>query len=73
MTLNEMVKLCRLRSMLTIAEAAVDSGYSRSAIYKIEEGQRKVPLSYIAYWVGRGLFDINDVTKYENTNKGVKS
>lgn len=73
MTLNEMIKLCRLRSMLTIAEAAVDSGYSRSAIYKIEEGRRKVPLSYIAYWVQKGLFDINDVTKYENTNKGVKS
>ena len=73
MTLNEMIKLCRLRSMLTIAEAAVDSGYSRSAIYKIEEGRRKVPLSYIAYWVQKGLFDINDITKYENTNKGVKS
>ena len=59
--------------MRTIAEAAVDSGYSRSAIYKIEEGRRKVPLSYIAYWVQKGLFDINDVAKYENTNKGVKS
>ena len=68
-----MIKLCRLRSMLTVAEAAADSGYSRSAIYKIEEGLRKVPLSYIAYWVQKGLFDINDVTKYENTNKGVKS
>ena len=73
MTLNEKIKLCRLRSMTTIAEAAVDSGYSRSAIYKIEEGRRKVPLSYIAYWVNKGLFDINDVSKYENTNKGVKS
>ena len=73
MTLNEKIKLCRLRSMKTIAEAAVDSGYSRSAIYKIEEGRRKVPLSYIAYWVNKGLFDINDVSKYENTNKGVKS
>ena len=59
--------------MQTIAEAAVDSGYSRSAIYKIEEGRRKVPLSYMTYWVQKGLFDINDVTKYENTNKGVKS
>lgn len=73
MTLNEMIKLCRLRSMLTVAEAAADSGYSRSAIYKIEEGLRKVPLSYIAYWVQKGLFDINDINKYENTNKGVKS
>lgn len=59
--------------MQTIAEAAVDSGYSRSAIYKIEEGRRKVPLSYIVYWVNKGLFDIEDVSKYENTNKGVKS
>ena len=68
-----MIKLCRIRSMQNIAEYVVDSGYSRSAIYKIEEGRRKVPLSYLAYWVDRGLFDINDVTKYENTNKGVKS
>ena len=73
MTLNEKINLCRLLSMQTIAEAAVNSGYSRSAIYKIEEGRRKVPLSYIAYWVNKGLFDINDVSKYENTKKGVKS
>ena len=72
MTLNEMIKLCRLKTMKTVAETAADSGYSRSAIYKIEEGRRKVPLSYIGYWVNKGLFDINDICKYENTNKGVK-
>lgn len=73
MTLNEMIKLCRLRSMMTIAEAADDSGYSRSALYKIEEGRRKVPLAYIAYWNRKGLISFQDILKYENTNKGVKS
>lgn len=73
MTLNEKVKLCRLMSMMTVAEAADDSGYSRSALYKIEEGLRKVPLGYIAYWNRKGLISFHDIGKYENTNKGVKS
>ena len=64
MTLNEKMKELRLQSGMTMSKVAREAHLSEAAVCRYEKGTRKVPLSYIYYWVKKGCFDLNDVTKY---------
>ena len=61
MTLNEKIKELRKEEGLTIAQIAKATGYTKSAISRMETGSRTVSWRYLTYWIDKGRIDFNDI------------
>lgn len=66
MTINEWVKKIRQEAALSIRDVSEQSGFSAAAIYRYEDGSRKVSLGYIQYWIERGYEPEWEMIKNEN-------
>ena len=54
MTINEWVKKTRQDAGLSIRNVSEESRFTVWAIYRYEDGSRKVPVRYLHYWIEKG-------------------
>lgn len=55
MRLNEILKDARIKSGMTLKDVSSETGASISTVSKYETGSRKIPVSYVRFWIGRGI------------------
>lgn len=54
MTINKWVKKIRQDAGLSIRDVSEESHFTVWAIYRYEDGSRKVPIRYLHYWFEKG-------------------
>ena len=66
--LNDWVRDARRTLGLTMKEVAEESNISIAAVSRYENGSRKVPVSYVRYWITKGVKlrweDINEDSRH---------
>ena len=55
MTLNEVLKQARKDSGLTMEQVAEEANVSPASVCRYEKDDRKIPVSYLRYWIGKGI------------------
>lgn len=66
--LNEWVRDARKTLGLTMKQVAEDLNVSVAAVSRYENGSRKIPVSYVRYWITKGIKlkweDINEDSRH---------
>lgn len=66
MTLNQKIRQLREDEGLTIAQVAKATGYTKSAISRMEIGSRTISWKYLTYWIDKGRIDLDDIRNSKN-------
>lgn len=64
MKLNEKLRQIRLKAGMSQTQVAREVFLTTAAVCRYERGDRKIPLSYVLYWVDKGMFNLNDLPDY---------
>ena len=66
MTLNQKIRQLREDEGLTLAQVARATGYTVSAISRMETGSRTISWKYLNFWIDNGRINFNDIRNSKN-------
>lgn len=66
MTLNQKIRQLREDEGITLAQVAKATGYTASAISRMETGSRTISWKYLNFWIDSGRINFNDIRNSKN-------